>query len=175
MNIRYPAVIKPQKPSGYFVRFPDIEEAITQGETIDECLVNAAEVLSLVLDHRIAEGLPISEAFPHQECTDDRSGCKTAAAILAAQPCGALRPLSELARALETSWPSAQRLERIRNTGQPCASWKKRIASGKRLVRLCGIDHTTHYTSCDDRSRTVNHASHPAHKDVFLRAETGRK
>jgi antitoxin HicB len=59
MNIRYPAIIKPQKPSGYFVRFPDIKEAITQGETIDECLFNAAEVLSLVLDHRIAEGLPV--------------------------------------------------------------------------------------------------------------------
>ena len=48
MNIRYPAIIKAQKPSGYFVRFPDIEEAVTQGETIDECLFNAAEVLSLV-------------------------------------------------------------------------------------------------------------------------------
>ena len=26
MNIRYPAIIKAQKPNGYFVRFPDIEE-----------------------------------------------------------------------------------------------------------------------------------------------------
>ncbi len=59
MNIRYPAIIKPQKRGGYFVSIPDIEEAITQGETIDECLFNAAEVLSLALDHRITEGQPV--------------------------------------------------------------------------------------------------------------------
>jgi len=38
MNIRYPAVIKPQKPSGYFVRFPDIiEEAVTQASGQWQC------------------------------------------------------------------------------------------------------------------------------------------
>ncbi len=63
MNIRYPAIIKPQKPSGYFVRFPDIEEAVTQGETLDECLFNAAEVLSLEVfkdfrDSRMDERFP---------------------------------------------------------------------------------------------------------------------
>ena len=61
MRVSYPVIIRPQKPKGYFVRFPDIEEAFTQGDTLDECLFNAAEVLTLVLEHRLEEKLPIPE------------------------------------------------------------------------------------------------------------------
>ncbi len=133
MNIRYPAVIKPQKPSGYFVRLPDIEEAVTQGETIDECLFNAAEVLSLVLDHRIAKGQPVPKASRIRGARMVSPDAKTQAAILIRMVRGK-RPVSEVARALETSWPSAQRLEDPKHWPSLRQLEKAASALGKRLV-----------------------------------------
>ncbi len=133
MNIRYPAVIRPQKPSGYFVRFPDIEEAVTQGETIDECLFNAAEVLSLVLDHRIAEGQPIPKPSRIRKARLIAPDAKTQAAILIRMLRGK-RSMSQLARTLETSWPSAQRLEDPKHWPTLRQLEKAASALGKRLV-----------------------------------------
>jgi antitoxin HicB len=133
MNIRYPAVIKPQKPSGYFVRFPDIEEAVTQGETIDDCLINAAEVLSLVLDHRITQGQPIPKPSRIRGARMVSPDAKTQAAILIRMVRGK-RPVSEVARALETSWPSAQRLEDPKHWPSLRQLEKAASALGKRLV-----------------------------------------
>nr|VFK10289.1 MAG: antitoxin HicB [Candidatus Kentron sp. LPFa]VFK26605.1 MAG: antitoxin HicB [Candidatus Kentron sp. LPFa] len=59
MNIQYPAVFEPQEPSGFFVRFVDIPEAITQGEEPSECEYNGAEVLSLILDEYFETGREI--------------------------------------------------------------------------------------------------------------------
>jgi len=133
MNIRYPAVIKPQKPGGYFIRFPDIEEAVTQGETIDECLFNAAEVLSLVLDHRIAKRQPIPKPSRIKGARMVSPDAKTQAAILIRIMRGK-RPVSEVARALETSWPSAQRLEDPKHWPSLRQLEKAASALGKRLV-----------------------------------------
>ncbi|MBN2242945.1 MAG: type II toxin-antitoxin system HicB family antitoxin [Acidobacteria bacterium] len=133
MNIRYPAVIKPQKPGGYFVRFPDIEEAVTQGETIDECLFNAAEVLSLVLDHRIAKGQPIPKPSRIKGARMVSPDAKTQAAILIRIMRGK-RPVSDVARALGTSWPSAQRLEDPKHWPSLRQLEKAASALGKRLV-----------------------------------------
>jgi len=93
---QHPAIIKPQKPSGYLVRFPDIEEAITQDETIEECLFNAAEVLSLVLDHRIAEGQPVPKPSRVKGARMIAPDAKTQAAVLIRLMRGE-RPVSELA------------------------------------------------------------------------------
>ena len=133
MNIRYPAIIKPQKPSGYLVRFPDIEEAITQDETIEECLFNAAEVLSPVLDHRIAEGQPVPKPSRVNNARMIAPDAKTQAAILIRLMRGK-RPVSEFARALETSWPSAQRLEDPKHWPSLRQLEKAASALGKRLV-----------------------------------------
>jgi predicted RNase H-like HicB family nuclease len=59
MNLCYPAFFEPQQPEGYFVRFVDIPEAFTQGATLEECLRNAEEVLSLVLEERLEENRPM--------------------------------------------------------------------------------------------------------------------
>jgi antitoxin HicB len=133
MNIRYPVIIKPQKPHGYFVRFPDIEDAVTQGGTIEECLFNAAEVLGLVLDHRITEGLPIPKPSRIKNARMIAPDAKTQAAILVRMLRGQ-RSLSELARALETSWPSAQRLEDPRHWPTLRQLEKAASALGKKLV-----------------------------------------
>ncbi len=57
--LRYPAHLAPQKEGGYVVTFPDIPEAITQGEDVEDALLHAADVLESALDYYIEEGLTI--------------------------------------------------------------------------------------------------------------------
>ncbi|UTG93170.1 type II toxin-antitoxin system HicB family antitoxin [Geobacter sulfurreducens] len=61
MKIEYPAILAPAEEGGYLVDFPDFEgEAFTEGDTLDEALSNATEVLCLVLGYRLEKG----EAVP---------------------------------------------------------------------------------------------------------------
>ena len=47
--IFYPAILTPQPEGGYVVTFPDVPEAITQGDTIDEALDHAIDALETAL------------------------------------------------------------------------------------------------------------------------------
>lgn len=116
MEILYPATVIPEAEGGFLVQFLDFEEAYTDGDTLDEALFNASEVLTLTLEGRMEEGMEISEpsnakvkgAGPHiHYITPD---AKTQAALLLRQARGN-RSFAELARALDTSWPAAKRLE----------------------------------------------------------------
>ena len=57
--MRYPAHLAMQKEGGYVVTFPDFPEAITQGDSVEDALVHAADVLESALDHYMENGLPI--------------------------------------------------------------------------------------------------------------------
>jgi len=57
--LRYPAHFEAAEEGGYVVTFPDIPEAITQGEDVEDALLHAADVLESALDYYIEEGLPI--------------------------------------------------------------------------------------------------------------------
>lgn len=61
MNIKYPAVITEQEEGGFFVSFPDMDEAFTEGDTLDEAVYNAADVLTLTIESRVDEGMPVPE------------------------------------------------------------------------------------------------------------------
>lgn len=62
MKVEYPAILTEAPEGGYLVDFPDFEgEAFTEGDTLEEALRNAAEVLSLVVEHRRENGQPIPE------------------------------------------------------------------------------------------------------------------
>jgi antitoxin HicB len=134
MRILYPAIVKKQKPSGYFVQFPDIEEAITQGETVEEALVNASEVLTLALDHRLGRDreipLPSSpSARAHLVAPD----AKTQAAILVRLSRGD-RSVADLARVLGTSWPAVARLEDPRHSPTLRNLERTAAALGQKLI-----------------------------------------
>jgi antitoxin HicB len=110
MEIAYPAHINAQD-GGYFVQFVDLQDTFTEGATLEEALFNAAEVLSAMLgwhldeDHAIpAPTLKLKKA--HYIAPD----AKTQAVLLLRHARGD-RTLADLARALETSWPQAKRLE----------------------------------------------------------------
>jgi antitoxin HicB len=121
MDIRYPATVE-EKAGTFLVQFVDLPDTFTEGQTKDEALFNAAEVLSAMLASQKVKGA-------HYIAPD----AKTQAAMLLRLARGE-RTLSELARALETSWPAAKRLEDP--THWPSLKTLDRAAAalGKRLV-----------------------------------------
>ena len=134
MDIRYPARIEAQADGGYLVTFIDMADTFTEGSTLDEALFNAAEVLSAMLAVKLDESMDILPATPdlqgvHYIAPD----AKTQAAMLLRLARGG-RTLSELARALETSWPAARRLEDPRHWPSLKTLDRAAAALGKRLL-----------------------------------------
>lgn len=111
MDIRYPAKIEAEEPSGFLVRFVDLEDTFTEGATREEALFNACEVFSAMLSWRLDNDKPLPE--PTQNLEDAvyvAPDARTQAALLVRRARGD-RSLAEVARVLETSWPAAKRLE----------------------------------------------------------------
>lgn len=134
MDIRYPATVESQDDGSFLVQFIDLPDTFTEGKTKEEALFNATEVLSGMLAWRLdqSKGVPAPSqkvAGAHYIAPD----AKTQAAMLLRLARGE-RTLSELARALETSWPAAKRLEDP--THWPSLKTLDRAAAalGKRLV-----------------------------------------
>lgn len=133
MNLSYPYTLEPQKSGGYFVQFVDFEEAFTEGETKEEAAFNAAEVLSGILAYRLEHGDDIPEPSKTLEHPVALPSASVQSALLVRQARGH-RSLSDLARALDTSWPSAQRLENPNHWPSLKQLDKAAKALGKRLV-----------------------------------------
>jgi antitoxin HicB len=135
MDNRYPAILTPQVEGGYLVQFVDLDEAFTEGETLEEALFNAAEVLTLTLDGRMEEGQPIPapSAPSGAEAHAIAPSARTQAALLVRRA-RADRPLADLARALDTSWPAAKRLEDPHHSPTLKQLERAAAALGKRLV-----------------------------------------
>lgn len=135
MKIEYPARIIQDEDDVLFVSFPDIDEAMTQGETLEEALFNASEVLTLALEYRLDEDQEIPE--PSSVTGDDihlvSPDARVQAALLIRKSRSG-RSLAELARALGTSWPSVKRLENPHNSPTLKMIDKAAAALGKRLV-----------------------------------------
>lgn len=134
MDIHYPALITEAAEGGYLVRFIDLDEAFTEGNTLEEALFNAAEVLTLTLEGRISEGADVPLPSPRvKNARYIAPDAKTQSALLLRAARGD-RSLAELARALETSWPQVKRLEDPRHW--PSLKTLDRAARvlGKRLV-----------------------------------------
>ncbi len=134
MDIRYPANIAPQEPSGFLVTFPDLPDVFTEGETWDEAVFNAAEVLTAMLGWKLDNGQAIPDPSPlgpgMRAIAPD---ARTQAALLVRRARGE-RSLADIARALDTSWPAAKRLEDPRHWPSLKQLEKAAQALGKRLV-----------------------------------------
>lgn len=64
----YPVKLTKQKEGGYLVQFPDLPEAITQGEDIEEALIEAIDCLEEAIAHRIAKKLEIPTPSHRKKC-----------------------------------------------------------------------------------------------------------
>lgn len=132
MKISYNAILDPQPEGGFVVTFPDLPDAITEGDSEEESLYNASEVLTLTLDGRMEEGEDIPDAlyqggyavYPAPTCQ----------AALLVRMSRRNRPLSDVARALHTSWAAAQRLENPHHATNIRQLEKAASVFGKRLV-----------------------------------------
>jgi len=135
MRVEYPAVITPQETGGYLVEFPDLEEAFTEGETLEEALFNAAEVLTLMLECRLddKEKIPQPSKIKKKNVYWIAPDVKVQAAILVKQN-RQDKSMAELARMLGTSWPSVQRLENPHHSPTLKVLDKAATALGKKLV-----------------------------------------
>ena len=134
MEIRYPATVEQQPDGSFLVSFLDLADTFTEGKTKEEALFNAAEVLSAMLAWRLDEAKDVPP--PTQKIKGAHyiaPDAKTQAAMLLRLARGK-RSLSELARALETSWPAAKRLENPSHWPSLKTLDRAAAALGKRLV-----------------------------------------
>jgi antitoxin HicB len=111
MNVLYPAIFTYERTDKrYTVHFPDLSEAITEGETLAEAALNAAEVLTLTLEGRMDEGLPIPFPSHPKNARLIAPSARAQAALLMRWAKGT-HTTAEIARTLHTSWPAIARLE----------------------------------------------------------------
>lgn len=61
-HTQFAAVMEPQPDGGFTVTFPDLPEVVTQGDSREEAIANAAEALTLALQLRIEDGKPLPVA-----------------------------------------------------------------------------------------------------------------
>jgi antitoxin HicB len=132
MKIYYNAILDPQDGGGFTVTFPDLPDAITEGESEEEALFNASEVLTLTLEGRIDEGGELPDpAFTGGIAVYPSPLCQSALLVRKSRQ---NRPLSDVARVLQTSWAAAQRLENPRHATNIRQLEKAASVFGKRLV-----------------------------------------
>jgi len=134
MKIEYPCTIVPDEPDGFFVQFVDIAEAFTAGKTVEEAIFNASEVLTGILSYRLDNKIDIplpSTTQTGQYAIAPDTATQTAMLIRQSRKD---RSLSDLARALGTSWPAVQRLENPHHSPNLKQLEKAAAALGKRLV-----------------------------------------
>lgn len=113
MNVLYPAIFEYDKSEKrYTVSFPDLPEAITEGETLEEAIFNASEVLTLTLEGRVDEGIEVPRPSTKKSARYIAPSARTQAALLLRWAKGD-HTTAEIARALETSWPAVSRLEDV--------------------------------------------------------------
>jgi antitoxin HicB len=133
--VKYAAVLQAQPEGGFTVTFPDLPEAITEGNTREEALFHAADVLTLCLDERVDSGddLPVAQAVKGGVWVEPSAAIQAAVAVRSARQAQG-RTLADLARSLGTSWAAAQKLESPR--ANPTLKQLERTAAalGKRLV-----------------------------------------
>ena len=134
MEIHYPVVLEPQEGGGYFARFPDLGDTFTEGDTEEETLFNAAEVLTGMLALKLEDGDAIPLPTPGLAGAHYIAPAAKVQAALLVRFTRGERSLAELARALNTSWPSAKRLEDPTHWPSLKTLDKAATAMGKKLV-----------------------------------------
>lgn len=134
MQIRYPATFELQEDGRWLVLFPDLPDTFTEGVTLEEAQFNAAEVLSAMLAYKLDNGCELPAPTQGLESAHYVApDAKTQAAMLL-QQARAERTLSDMARAMQTSWAAAQRLEDPSHWPSLRALEKAAAVLGKRLV-----------------------------------------
>lgn len=142
MNVLYPAFFEYDKTEGrYTVRFPDLPEAITEGETFEEANFNASEVLTLTLEGRADEGIEIPLPTQQRGAELIAPAAKAQAALLLKWAKGNHKT-AEIARALNTSWAAVDRLEDLHHSPNLRQLERAAASIGHRLIISFEPEHS---------------------------------
>jgi antitoxin HicB len=135
MKIAYRCAIEKQADGKFLVTFPNFEEAFTEGDTYEEAFLNAEEVLTLTLEGRLEEDIPVPlpDLFVEKNEKLVFPSPRLQSALLVKFSRGD-RTLADLARTLETSWPSVARLEDPHHWSSLKQLSKTATALGQKLV-----------------------------------------
>lgn len=134
MRTEYPYTVEKDQDGCFFVQFIDLEDVYTQGENLEEATFNAGEVLSGMLAYRLEKNQEIPAPSPCPESGYLTSPSPEVQAALLLRKARGDKSLSELANAMKTSWPAAQRLEDPRHWPSLKQLDKAARALGKRLI-----------------------------------------
>jgi antitoxin HicB len=133
--MRYPARLKPQAEGGYVVTFPDIPEAITQGEDVEDALKHAADALESALEFYFEARRPVpppSKPKRGQKLVELPLSVAAKVLLLNEMLRQKVRP-AELARRLGTTPQDVNRLTNIRHASKIDGVDNALRALGKRL------------------------------------------
>ncbi len=116
IDLTYGAKIDPDG-EGFLVTFRDIENAFTYGETLEEAIFNAQEVLDLILLDRLEKNEKIEQpsAFKNGEVAIAVSPEVAAPALLHIMRELNNRSMADVARSMGVSYQSYQRMESGKN------------------------------------------------------------
>jgi antitoxin HicB len=135
-DFAYPARIVKHKQGAYEVNFVDLDDAFTEGDTLEEALDYASEVLSGVILTRLAHEMGVpkpSKSVKGKNVFYVLPDGKTQSALLIREAFAG-QNVAKIARSMETSWPAVNRLK---NPGHwPTLKLLERAlrAAGKQLV-----------------------------------------
>jgi antitoxin HicB len=129
----FPATIE-EAEDGFTITFRDVPEVISSAFTRDEAYHNATEALELALEYRLDQGeaIPFPSKPENSEVVVFPSASLQAAVLF--RHLRADTSISDIARAMGTSWPAVQRLEKGKNAPNLKTLERAMAAVGKRLV-----------------------------------------
>lgn len=133
MKIHYPCTLQKDEDGRYLVTFPDFPEALTEGETEEEALFNASEVLTLTLEGRAEEKMPIPLPIKRASGAMVYPSSRVQAALLIRFNRKG-RKKADIARSLGTSWPAVSHMEDLQHWSTLRQLDKTAAVLGKRLV-----------------------------------------
>lgn len=134
--MRYPAHLEPEEEGGFVVTFPDIPEAITQGEDVEDALMHAADALESALDFYFEDRRRIpmpSKPKRGQYLVDLPASVAAKVLLLNEMLRQKVRP-AELARRLGTTPQEVNRLTNLRHATKIDRVDAAMRALGKRLI-----------------------------------------
>jgi antitoxin HicB len=134
--MRYPVRLKAAEEGGYVVTFPDIPEAITQGEDVEDALLHAADALESALDFYFEDRRPVpapSKPKRGQRVVELPASVSAKVLLLNEMLRQNVRP-AELARRIGTTPQEVNRLTNIRHRTRIDGIDKALRALGKRLI-----------------------------------------
>jgi antitoxin HicB len=115
--MQYPANFKAAEEGGFVVTFPDIPEAITQGEDVEDALHHAADVLESALEFYLESGrrIPAPSKLKRGQHLVELPVSVSAKVLLLNEMIRQEVKPSELARRLKTTPQEINRLTSLRH------------------------------------------------------------